>query len=162
MTKTIKVCLILLVIVIILFVIVFLAYDVFKEETVEVSENTNIVDGNTGLDNVINELFENVEVNETVESEEETTENTVSTSTDENSEEDEEETEDDESDSVTSKEEKAVALVKEEWGSTDGVYFRNESIDSDGRYIVSVRDSSTTTALAFYYVDLSTGLVTEQ
>ena len=69
---------------------------------------------------------------------------------------------DETTESVTTREEKAVELVKKEWGSTDGVYFSNESIDAQGRYIVSVRDKMTTTSLAFYLVDIDKQLVTQQ
>ena len=64
--------------------------------------------------------------------------------------------------SVTSKEQKAVALVKKAWGDTDGVYFSNMSIDNQGRYIVSVNDAKTTKTLAFFKVDVDKELVTKQ
>lgn len=56
-------------------------------------------------------------------------------------------------------EEKAIELAKKEYGSTDGVYFRIEQIQSNNIYIVSVRDSQTTRDLAWYTVDLKNNTV---
>ena len=64
--------------------------------------------------------------------------------------------------SVTSKEQKAIELVKKQWGDTNGVYFSNMSIDSQGRYIVSVNDKRSTKTLAFFVVDVEKGTVTKQ
>ena len=133
MNKTVKKSLIIIAIVIVVFIIIWFVYDMFKKDTVETNSNSNLVDGNTGLDNIINDLFEN----DSIENEPDTTEK------------------------ATTKEEKAIELAKKKWGSTSGVYFSNESINSDGRYIVSVRNSKTTDSLAFYLVDVEKGIVTE-
>ena len=58
-----------------------------------------------------------------------------------------------------SREEKAIELVKKEWGGTEGVYFSNESMDQNGKYIVSVRDQKTTNLLAFFTVDVDSETV---
>lgn len=138
MNKTVKKSLIIIAIVIVLFAIIWLVYDMLKKDTVDTSSDTNIVDGNTGLDNIINDLFENDMIeNDVIGNEPDTTEKT------------------------TSKEEKAIELAKKKWGSTSGVYFSNEGINSDGRYIVSVRDGKSTSSLAFYLVDVEKGLVTD-
>ena len=64
------------------------------------------------------------------------------------------------------KEKKALELVKEEWkkewGNLDDVSFNNESIRSDGKYIVSVNDSRTTRVIRRYVVDTITGVVEGQ
>lgn len=158
MNKTVKNSLIIIAIVVVIFWIIWFVYDMLKKEPVDANADTNLIDENTGLDNIINTLFDNVQVNEEIEdkvanetqkeeNKQENIINEVSTSTTE---------------SVTTKEEKAVELVKKEWGSTDGVYFSNESIDSQGRYIVSVRNKKTTASLAFYLVDIDKQLVTQQ
>lgn len=169
MDKTKKKSLIIIAIVVILFIIVCLVYEEMKTEPVDANiTNTSLVDENTGLDNIINELFEDVTTNEEVENEVEE-ENIQKEDTNTNAENkgDENELEDKEEDvssteSVTSKQEKAINLVKKEWGGDDGVYFSNESIDSQGRYIVSVRDKGTTNSLAFFLVDVDKELVTKQ
>lgn len=159
-------------IVIVLFIILCLAYDEMKVEPADANTvNDNLVDENKGLDNIINELFENVEANEDVENknEDENTqkENSNTENKDDTNELDNEQNEIEEEDissteTVTSKEQKAINLVKQAWGGEDGVYFRNESIDSKGRYIISVRDRGTTNSLAFFLVDVDRELVTKQ
>ena len=54
-------------------------------------------------------------------------------------------------------EEKAIDIAKKDYGSTEKVKFGVEGIQADGKYIVSVRDSSTTEALIYYTVDVITG-----
>lgn len=166
MNKAVKNSLMITAIIIVLFGIIWFVYDMFKKEPVETNVNANLVDGNAGLDNMINELFENIVDNEVAENGvNDKTENEVAgdAEKDDNKKQENEEdatqlvTED-----VTTREEKAIELVKKEWGSTDGVYFSNESIDTEGRYIVSVRDKKKTTSLAFYVVDVDKQLVTEQ
>lgn len=159
MEKTAKRSVLIILIMILLFVIIWFVYDSFKKEPANANAvTTNITDKNSGLDNVINDLFEKADINEidtnligntivedNTNSTNETVTNTGSSTT-----------------SVTSKEQKAVALVKKAWGDTDGVYFSNMSIDNQGRYIVSVNDAKTTKTLAFFKVDVDKELVTKQ
>lgn len=158
MEKTAKRSVLIILIVILLFVIMWFVYDSLKKEPTNANAiTTNTADRNSGLDNVINDLFEKADINEidanlignTIEDNTNTVNenvtNTGSTTT-----------------SVTSKEQKAVALVKKAWGDTDGVYFSNMSIDNNGRYIVSVNDAKTTKTLAFFMVDVEKELVTKQ
>lgn len=167
--KTKKTNYLIIAIVIVLFIILCLAYDEMKVEPADANTvNNNLVDENTGLDNIINELFDDVTKNEEVENEveEENTQKEDSNTEKEEENNNENEVEDEEeissTENVTSKEQKAINLVKQAWGGDDGVYFSNESIDSQGRYIVSVRDKGTTNSLAFFLVDVDTGLVTKQ
>ena len=158
MNKTVKNSLLVVAIVIIIFAIIWLTYDLFKKEPVNANvEDTNLADENTGLDNIINELFDNVIVNEmtgnTIEdNKNEVDENKNGQNTNQSS----------STESVTSKEEKAIELVKKQWGDTSGVYFSNMSIDNQGRYIVSVNDKGSTKTLAFFVVDVEKELVTKQ
>lgn len=157
MSKTVKNSLIVIAIVVVLFAIIWFVYDIFKKEPVDTNVNANLADENTGLDNIINDLFENVQTNEQIENE-----NITNNQKEEKQEDKTNEVISESTESVTTREEKAVELVKKEWGSTDGVYFSNESVDSQGRYIVSVRDKKTTVSLAFYLVDVDKQLVTQQ
>ena len=161
MSKTVKNSLIVIAIVVVLFGIIWFVYDVFKKEPVDANVNANLADENTGLDNIINDLFENVQTNEQIENVVEN-ENITNNQKEEKQEDKTNEVISESTESVTTREEKAVELVKKEWGSTDGVYFSNESVDSQGRYIVSVRDKKTTASLAFYLVDVDKQLVTQQ
>ena len=55
-------------------------------------------------------------------------------------------------------EEKVIAITKKDWGSSDtSVKYSVEGMDSEGRYVVVVRDKQTTEARAFYYVSASSG-----
>lgn len=56
-------------------------------------------------------------------------------------------------------EDKAIELAKKEYGETSGVYFRIEQTQSNGIYIVSVRDSETTKDLAWYTVNVKNSTV---
>ena len=49
---------------------------------------------------------------------------------------------------------KAINIVKENWGEDERVYFSFDSIDNNGKYIVSVRDRASTEALYWYTVDI--------
>lgn len=60
---------------------------------------------------------------------------------------------------TVSDEDKALDLAKKQYGTTQGVYFRIEQIQSNSVYIVSVRDSETTRDLAWYTVDVKNGTV---
>ena len=57
-------------------------------------------------------------------------------------------------------EEKALRLSKEAWinecGSLDGCIFRIETVISENYYLISVRDSETTAAMAWIYVNIVT------
>ncbi len=149
--------LIIILIIILVFAIIWVAYDMFKPEAADANAlSTNLTDENTGLDNYINDLLSNTvgnEIGDAIQNE---------TAKDNESREDEEKTEVPSNGSTTTREEKAIELTKKEWGSEDGVYFVNESIDSQGRYIVSVRDKETTGALGYYVVDVDKQLVTKR
>lgn len=165
--KTKKTNYLIIAIVIVLFIILCLAYDEMKVEPADANTvNDNLVDENTGLDNIINELFDDVTENEVEEEntqkENSNTENKDNTNEIENEENELEEEDVSSTETVTSKEQKAINLVKQAWGGEDGVYFSNESIDSNGRYIISVRDKGTTNSLAFFLVDVDKELVTKQ
>ena len=66
---------------------------------------------------------------------------------------------------MTPKENKAINLVKDvwtkDWGNLDDVSF-NVSIQSDGKYYVTVYDMVTTHLIKGYIVDVSTEIVTEK
>ena len=57
-------------------------------------------------------------------------------------------------------EEKVIELVKEAYGTEQGVTFNIANKDGN-IYNVSVNDSSTTAVIAWYNVDISTGTVTQ-
>lgn len=55
------------------------------------------------------------------------------------------------------KEEYAKAIAKRDWEARKiqkEVYYSYDQVDSNGKYIIAVRDSATTAALAWYEVDI--------
>ena len=127
--------------------------------TQEASNNTNInnTNGNMALvenNTVENNIIENNTVTEnnivednTVKNETKVTEenkNKVSSNNDSEIESD-------------SDEEKALAIVKKDWGSTDGVYFKVQAIDANGNYVISVNNADTTQVMEWYTVNPKTG-----
>lgn len=59
-----------------------------------------------------------------------------------------------------SNEEKAIELVKKEWGEDSSVYFDLAGVTSDGKYRVSVNKD--TKVLAWYIVDIENETVTQK
>ena len=53
-------------------------------------------------------------------------------------------------------EDKAIAIVKKDWGDTDEVAFKVEQINGDGSYVISVRNDESV-ALEWYTVYPKTG-----
>ena len=58
-------------------------------------------------------------------------------------------------------EQTAIELAKKEWGIAVDSYTYEPTLQSDGTYVVSVRNKATTYEEARYIVDLKTGAVTE-
>ncbi len=59
-------------------------------------------------------------------------------------------------------EEKAIELVKKDWKEQNNVQFSIDGMDENGNYIVAVRNSQTTEALAFYRVNLGNQTFTKK
>lgn len=58
--------------------------------------------------------------------------------------------------------EKAITIVKKDWKGNNNTEFSVEGMDANGNYIVTVRNSKTTEALAFYTVNVSNGTFTKE
>lgn len=157
MGKTTKNFLVIIVIAIVIFALVCLGYQHFRFEPISannVETKGNILpDPNQGLNNMLNEILDdNIETEvKTEEKKNETT--TVSNDSVEDK------------NQMTPKENKAINLVKDvwtkDWGNLDDVSF-NVSIQSDGKYYVTVYDTVTTHLIKGYIVDVSTEIVTEK
>jgi len=57
---------------------------------------------------------------------------------------------------IESNEEKAINIAKKHYGESTSVYFSFEGIQN-GKYKVSVRESSTTRTIREYYINIETG-----
>ncbi len=158
MTKTTKNILITIIIVLVVFALICLGYQRFRAEPISannVEAKGNILpDPNQGLNNMLNDILD-----ENVETEEKTEEDKGKDSTVSNK------TEEDDENQMTPKESKAIKLVKDiwtkDWGNLDDVLF-NVSIQSDGKYFVTVYDTITTHLIKSYIVDVNTEIVTEK
>ena len=159
MGKTTKNFLVIIVIaIVVIFALVCLEYQHFRFEPISannVETKGNILpDPNQGLNNMLNDILdENVETEEKNEEDKEK-DSTVSNKTEE-----------DDENQMTPKESKAIKLVKDiwtkDWGNLDDVLF-NVSIQSDGKYFVTVYDTITTHLIKSYIVDVNTEIVTEK
>lgn len=158
MGKTTKNFLVIIVIaIVVIFALVCLEYQHFRFEPISannVETKGNILpDPNQGLNNMLNEILD-----DNIETEVKTEEKKNETSTASN-----DSVED--KNQMTPKENKAINLVKDvwtkDWGNLDDVSF-NVSIQSDGKYYVTVYDMVTTHLIKGYIVDVSTEIVTEK
>lgn len=156
-----------IIILVLVLAIIWFAYEALKPETVSIGATNVLPNENMGIDNVTNdflqnEVLNNVEENEVVNEVAEDAKNeVVEEPTDENN-------NDNDSELVSgdnmSREERAVELAKkyyeEEYGSTEGIYFRCDEVYKDGRYIVIASSNGATKA--FLFVNLDTELVEEK
>ncbi len=158
MGKTTKNFLVIIVIaIVVIFALVCLEYQHFRFEPISannVETKGNILpDPNQGLNNMLNEILD-----DNIETEVKTEEKKNKTTTASN-----DSVED--KNQMTPKENKAINLVKDvwtkDWGNLDDVSF-NVSIQSDGKYYVTVYDMVTTHLIKGYIVDVSTEIVTEK
>lgn len=158
MGKTTKNFLVIIVIaIVVIFALVCLEYQHFRFEPISannVETKGNILpDPNQGLNNMLNEILDdNIETEvKTEEKKNETTTASNDSVEDKNQ--------------MTPKENKAINLVKDvwtkDWGNLDDVSF-NVSIQSDGKYYVTVYDTITTHLIKGYIVDVNTEIVTEK
>ncbi len=146
------------IIIIIILVIMLIAIGIFmfgeinKGSTTKPTSTNTLKDKNNEIVNQIaNEIVENTIKNEVKNNEttENTTENTtIPTETFE--------------EAPKTAEEKAINMVKKDWGEDKNVDIAIDGMDSNGNYIVAVRDSSTTEAKAFYTVNTSSGTLTKR
>ena len=58
--------------------------------------------------------------------------------------------------------EKALNLVKKDWGEDDNVYFTFESIDGNGNCVIYVREGETTREISVYTVNIKTGTLMKE
>ena len=151
MKSKIKTCIMIIVVLAVACVMTWFAYKIIVEtnghsETVsnvtnEVNEVNSVNENTANIENTVQENEENtLQENEVEETKNEELQNTITKN----------------NNSGMSNEEKAISIVKKNWGSEEGVYFTTMGIDASGRYIVTVNDSSTTAIYASYAVNIET------
>lgn len=174
MNKNTKKIIGIVIILVLILAVIWVAYESFKPEPASINSSNDLPDENKGLDNIINDVMTNETtntVNETANNEVDEEESKDDANESNKNEESTDNSEDNNSGSetvggsATTREEKAIELAKEyyekEYGSIDGIYFNNEGVKGDGRYIVRV-GSAGEGRDKFLFVDLKTGLVEEK
>lgn len=58
--------------------------------------------------------------------------------------------------------EKAINMVKNDWGADDSVSFKIDEQTEDGKYVVSVVDKNTTKVIMWYDVDINNNTIQEK
>ena len=139
----------------------YMIFDIQKKVE-QVNYGTNDIDANevVSFDDEENTVDENEVENESANTalEETNTSKDTNTSTDTNTTNTalkEEVSEEDDSFSK-SKLDQAKSLVEKTWGKDDTVYFTNEGMNSDGLYMVAVRDKTSTAVKNYFKVNLET------
>lgn len=138
-----------LICVLVVFITFFMLFDI-KNKVEDSYYGKNSIELNEGKDEEItkNNNDENTSVeNEIVES----TTNTVNQNLTK-----EEEVLEDEDNYSKSKLDEAKKLVQKEWGEDNTVYFTNEGFNSEGLYMVAVRDKTSTAVKNYFKVNLET------
>lgn len=133
---------IVIVLIIIIGIICGIAFS--KKSNRNITTNTQKQEENTTTNEEVNNITNEIEKNEIEENN--TVENTQVTTTPEEPQE-----------TQKTDKEKAIEIVKKDYGTSDNIKFNAEGTDSKGRQIIIVRDIDTTAALQFYYVDVSNG-----
>lgn len=57
---------------------------------------------------------------------------------------------------------KAIDMVKSDWGEDDSVNFKIDEQSEDGKYVISVVDKNTTKVLVWYDVDIKNNTIQER
>jgi len=139
----------LLIIVIILIALIFLVNKNEIEDENDVNndfENTQIINEEIESDEVIEEVVENNisnEDNEKTEKEENAVMNPPVAS----------------KPAVTDQKQKAIELVKAEWGEDDTVSYVFDYINEKGEYVIAVKDKASATVKNYFRVNLETEIV---
>lgn len=107
--------------------------------------NTNIVENIVDENSAKSETVENTNTTNTTKEEIKTPQTAVTSGDDDKL--------------AENKQNQAVELVKQKWGSDSKVYFTNESVNSKGEYIVAARDKSSTEVKNYFKVNIETGTV---
>ena len=105
----------------------------------------NEVNNNT-TNTTQNELPTNAEVKEETKNEENKTENTLNQAQQQEK----------------SNEERAIEMIKNDWGKDDNVTFKIDEQIDNGKYVVSVIDKNTTQVIMWYDVDVKNNTIQEK
>lgn len=144
-----------IIIILMIFIICLFAFTGNNKKGNNIINSTNVtneeknIKQNEQINEQVNEVTSN-EIENEISSEpvENTIENTTSSETFE--------------ESPKTAEEKAIDIAKEDFGTNSNATFSVEGIDGNGNYIVVVRNSKTTEALAFYTVNVTSQTFTKR
>ncbi len=115
-----------------------------------INETNNSIQTDSGkIENNINKVS-NKDVDKKTENKAENTSSNEANNTIDNTEKEEEP-------AVKTDLDKAIDLVKKDWGDDDTVYFAQDGKTDNGEFIICVRDNATTGARAWYSVNVEAG-----
>lgn len=130
-----------------------------KNKQKEVSNlNQNAIESNI-IENIAENKIENELITNTIVDESKKEENNSSAITPTTSEEEVTKTE---IEKEVNNKEKAINIAKKAWGEDSNVYFTFETIESNGNYVVYVREKETTRTISVYTINLQTGTYTKE
>lgn len=159
MKNKIKTCIMIIVVLVVASIMVWFAHKIIMNADNTTNQGSSEINNIKEINEVANYLVDNTENTSNK------IENTAEEKTEEdNNNEEEKNTENEKTSDTTTKnsntgvsnEDRAISIVKKNWGSEEGVYFTTMGIDAKGRYIVTVNDSSTTAIYASYAVNIET------
>lgn len=137
-----------LILVVVLFIVILSIYGSPDNKNVNnISNETKLNKEENNNNNESNEKVNEEIVNEIEDEIANEIENTISSETFE--------------ESPKTAEEKAIDIVKKDWGNSNNVNFSVQGMDGNGNYIIVVSDSNTV-ALAFYTVNVSNETFTKR
>lgn len=151
------------------FAILFAVYGHFKTEPMNANTSKENVlgDANTGLENLLENIFNEENIINDKNAIENNQEINSQTNAGQNISQDEKNqiTSSIQENNLTPKETKAIDLAKKQWieemGSANNVSF-SVSIQNDGKYGVTIYDTTTTRTIQFYIVDVESETVKER
>lgn len=141
----------------------YMIYDIQnKIEKVDDNSNTknqeqqgeNIDNANNISENFVEENNVSNEISNTADLENDNTSNQMNTSTSQSN-----QSSAPAIPAVTDQKQKAIELVKKEWGKDDTVDYLFDHVNENGEYVVAVKDRATATVKYYFRVNLETGAV---
>lgn len=143
--------------IIVLAIITYVIYNIKNNESEQqqnIDENSQNIETEVKEENIAEEniIIENDEPNEITNTEENTSSKNTTSSTNTQS-------STPAQPGITDKKQKAIELVKKEWGEDDTVSYVFDYVNENGEYVIAVKDKSSATVRNYFRVNLETETV---
>lgn len=149
-----KIITIIIIIIFALILAISLVMILDKKDPID-KELISIENENTNTTNIIKEDKDNNTIENNIIDDNTVDENTTSNIIGK----EEKESEEENKNSSGNNDEKAISLVKKEWGDSESSVYFNIENKNGTKYTITVRSSETTEAIAWYDVDVNTGKI---